>query len=64
MPPLSVSSTSENIPSSDEGSKDDNPPPPSQDPPSAPQLPKWVCSTRDVVGALDGDPMDQRRTRS
>eukprot|EP00253_Pinus_taeda_P035360 PITA_35360 len=44
--------------------EDDNPPPPSQDPPSAPHLPKWVCSTRDVASALAGDPTNQRRTCS
>eukprot|EP00253_Pinus_taeda_P009850 PITA_09850 len=52
VPPLSIPSTSENISSSDGDSKDENPPPPSQDPPSAPQLPKWVCVTQDAVGAL------------
>ena len=64
MPPLSIPSTSENISSSDDDSEDDNPLPPSQDPPSAPQLPKWVCATRDAAGALADDPTDQRRTRS
>eukprot|EP00253_Pinus_taeda_P014665 PITA_14665 len=64
VPPLSIPSTSESISSADDNSEDDNPPPPSQDPPSAPQLPKWVCATRDVAGALVGDPTDQRRTRS
>ena len=36
MPPLSISSTFENISSSDDESEVENPPPPSQDPPSAP----------------------------
>eukprot|EP00253_Pinus_taeda_P028579 PITA_28579 len=52
VPPLSIPSTSENISSSDDDNEDDNPLPPSQDPPSAPQLPKWVHTTRDVAGAL------------
>lgn len=64
VPPLSISSTFENISSSDDESKDDNPPPPSQNPPSSPQLPKWVCATQDATGTLVGDPTDQRRTRS
>eukprot|EP00253_Pinus_taeda_P010955 PITA_10955 len=34
------------------------------DPPSAPRLPKWVCSTQDAAGALGGDPTDQRHTHS
>eukprot|EP00253_Pinus_taeda_P035350 PITA_35350 len=45
-------------------SEDDNPPLPSQDPPSAPPLPKWVRATRDAAGDLVSDPTDQRRTRS
>ena len=65
VPPLSISSASDNIPStSDDDSEDDNPPPPPQDLPSAAQLPKWVRSTRDAVGSLAGDPADQRRTHS
>ena len=59
MPPLSIPSTFENVSSSDDDSKDDNPPPPSRDPPSAPQLPKWVCATQDAAGALAGDRTDQ-----
>eukprot|EP00253_Pinus_taeda_P030495 PITA_30495 len=62
--PLSIPSTSKNISSSDDDREDENPPPPSQDPPLAPQLPKWVRATRDAVGALAGDPTDQRRTHS
>eukprot|EP00253_Pinus_taeda_P027449 PITA_27449 len=64
VPPLSIPSTSKNIYSSDDDSEDDNSPQPSQDPPSAPQLPKWVHATRDAAGALAGDPIDQRRTHS
>eukprot|EP00253_Pinus_taeda_P004741 PITA_04741 len=64
VPPLSIPSTSENISSSDDDSEDENPPPPSQDPPLTPQLPKWVCVTRDVAGYLVGDPTDDRRTCS
>ena len=59
MPPLSILSTSEIISSSDDINADDNPPTPSQYPPSAPQLPKWVCATRDVASAIAGDPYDQ-----
>eukprot|EP00253_Pinus_taeda_P002428 PITA_02428 len=62
--PLSIPSTSENISSLDDDSEDENPPPPYQDPPSTPHLPKWVCATLDTVGALAGDPTNQRRTRS
>eukprot|EP00253_Pinus_taeda_P001647 PITA_01647 len=64
VPPLSIPSTSKNISSSDDDSEDDNPPPPSQDSPLAPQLPMWVCATRDATDALAGDPKDQRCTRS
>eukprot|EP00253_Pinus_taeda_P010353 PITA_10353 len=64
VPPLSIPSTSDNISSSDGVSEDENPAPPSRDPPSAPQLPKWVRATRDAAGALAGDPTDQHRTRS
>ena len=53
VPPLSISSIFDNVPSSsNDDSEDDNPPPPPQDPPSAPQLPKWVRSTRDAAGSL------------
>eukprot|EP00253_Pinus_taeda_P001717 PITA_01717 len=64
VPPLSIPFTSENISSSDDDSEEDNPPPPSLDPPSAPQLPKWVYTTRDAGGALAGDPTNQRHARS
>ena len=64
MPPLSIPSSSENISFSDDDIEDENAPLPSQDPPSAPQLPKWVRATRDAAGALVGDPTDQRRTHS
>eukprot|EP00253_Pinus_taeda_P015333 PITA_15333 len=47
-----------------DASEDDNPPPPSWDPPSAPQLPNWMHTTRDATGALAGDPIDQRCTHS
>eukprot|EP00253_Pinus_taeda_P027985 PITA_27985 len=49
VPPLSIPSTSENISSLDDDIEDDNPPPPSQDPPSVPQLLKFVRSTWDAV---------------
>eukprot|EP00253_Pinus_taeda_P022921 PITA_22921 len=64
VPPLSITSTSENISSLDDDIEDDNPPRPSQDPPSAPQLLKRVHATRDAAGALTHDPTDQTRTRS
>jgi len=64
MPPLSISSTFENISPLDDESEDDNPPTPSQDPSSAPQLPKWVRATRDAAGTLLGGPTYQQRTRS
>eukprot|EP00253_Pinus_taeda_P023566 PITA_23566 len=51
VPPLSIPSTSKNISSLDDDSEDDNPSPPYQDPPSTPQLPKWVRATRDVAEA-------------
>jgi len=60
VPPLSIPSTSENIPCSDDESEDDNPPPPSRDTPLAPPLPKCVCATRDEIG----DPTDQFCTHS
>eukprot|EP00253_Pinus_taeda_P006292 PITA_06292 len=44
--------------------EDDNPPPPSQDPPSAPSLPKWVRATQNATGDLASDPTNQRRTCS
>eukprot|EP00253_Pinus_taeda_P004008 PITA_04008 len=49
VPPLSIPYTSENICSLGYDNEDDNPPPPSQDPPSAPQLPKWVRATEDAI---------------
>eukprot|EP00253_Pinus_taeda_P019108 PITA_19108 len=58
LPPPSIPSTYENISSSYDDSEDESPPPPSQDPPSTPQLPKWVYSTRDATeasGHLDWD---------
>jgi len=58
VPPLSVPSISENIPSLDDDNDDDNSPPPSHDLPSGPQLPKCVRATRDVAGALAGDRTD------
>eukprot|EP00253_Pinus_taeda_P009757 PITA_09757 len=67
VPPLSIPSTSENISSSDDDSEDDNPPSPSQDPPSTPQLPKWVHATRDAAeasGHLDWDTTMNEEYRS
>ena len=53
-------------PVSDDDSEDENPPSPAHVPPIAlaPILPRWVCSTCEVVGDLAGDPRDQRRTCS
>ena len=63
VPPLSISSIFDSIPSSlDDESEDENPPPTCQDIPSAPQLPIWVRSTRDATGSLVGDPADQCHT--
>lgn len=63
VPPLSISSTSNKIPStSNDESEDVNPPPPPQDLPSTSQLPKWVRFTWDAIGSLERDPADQRRT--
>ena len=65
VPPLSLSSIFNSIPSSsDDDNEDDNPPPPLEDIPSAPQLPRWVCSTWDAAGSLAGDPAYQQRTHS
>jgi hypothetical protein len=61
------------VSSSDDDSEDENPPPPAHLPPDesfepeptpTPSLPRWVCSTREAVGDLVGDPSDQRQTRS
>eukprot|EP00253_Pinus_taeda_P002511 PITA_02511 len=52
VPPLFIPSTFENISSSDDDNEDANLAPPSQDPPSTPQLPKWVRATRDAAGSL------------
>jgi hypothetical protein len=59
--------------SSDDEREDENPPPSADIPPDeslepeqapVPSLPRWVCSTREAVGDLVGDPSDQCRTRS
>jgi hypothetical protein len=61
------------VSSSDDDSEDENPPPPAHlptdesfepEPAPAPPLPRWVCSTREAVGDLVGDPSDQRQTHS
>jgi hypothetical protein len=63
------------VSSSDDESEDENPPltahlpldksfEPEIAPAPAPMLPRWVRSTREVVGDLVGDPSDQHRTRS
>jgi hypothetical protein len=58
--------------SSDDDSEDENPPPPFHLPPdesfepepaSTPPLPRWIRSTREVVGDVLGDPSNQRRTQ-
>jgi hypothetical protein len=57
------------VSSSNNDSEDENPPPPAHLPPNdpfepepapAPQLPRWVRSTREVVGDLVGDPSYRR----
>jgi hypothetical protein len=61
------------VSSLDDDSEDENPPPPAHPPPDEssepepapiPPLPRWECSTREAVGGLFGDPLDQHRTRS
>ena len=60
VPPLSLSSIFNSIPSSsDDDNEDENPPPPLEIVPYTPPLPIWVRSTRDAVGSLAGDPVDQ-----
>ena len=65
VPPLSISSIFNSIPSiSDDDSEDENPPPACKIVPYTPPLPRWVRSTRDATGSLKFDPKNQRRTRS
>jgi hypothetical protein len=61
------------VSSSDDDSEDENPPPPThlpQDesiepkPTPTPSLPRWVYSTREVVGDLVGDTSDHHQTCS
>jgi hypothetical protein len=61
------------VSSSDDDSEDENSPLPAHPPldesfepkpAPAPPLPRWVSSTREVVGDLVGDPSDQHQTRS
>jgi hypothetical protein len=61
------------VSSLDDDSEDENPPPPTHapsnesfepEPAPAPPLPIWVCSKREAVGDLIGDPSDQYRTCS
>ena len=61
------------VSSSDDDNEDENPPPPTHLPPyesfepeltPVPLLPRWVRSTREVVGGLVGDPSYQRQTHS
>jgi hypothetical protein len=61
------------VSSSEYDSEDENLPPPTNLPPyesfepeqaPVPPLPRWVCSTREAVGDIVGDPSDQRRTCS
>ena len=47
------------MPSLYDDNNDDNCAPPTWNPPSAPQLPKWVHATQDVGCALAGDPVDR-----
>jgi hypothetical protein len=54
------------VSSSDDDNEDENPPSPTHLPPDeslepepAPSLPRWVYSTREVVGDLVSDPSDQ-----
>jgi hypothetical protein len=61
------------VSSSDDDNEEENTPPPAHlpldnsfepKPTPAPQLPIWVCSTREAASDLVGDPSDQHRTRS
>jgi hypothetical protein len=55
------------VSSSDDDSEDENPPPPhlppdesiEHEPVPVPSLPRWLCSTREAVDDLTGDPRDQ-----
>ena len=65
VPPLSLSSIFNSIPSSsDDDSEDESTPPPLEIIPFTPQLPRWVHSTRVSVGSLAGDSTDRQCTRS
>ena len=56
VPPLSLSSIFNSIPSSlDDDNEDDNPPLACEIVPYISQLPRWVRSTRDAAGSLAGD---------
>ena len=57
-----LGSTPSSYDSLDTDSDDEIPPPPV--PPPAPNLPRWVHSTREVVGDLASDAPDQHRTCS
>jgi hypothetical protein len=57
----------------DDDSEDENPPllshlPPYEsiehEPAPSLHLSRWICSTQEATGALTGDPLDQRWTRS
>jgi hypothetical protein len=61
------------VSSSDDDSEDENPPPHAHIPldesiehehAPTPQLPRWVCSSREATGDFADDPLDQCRTRS
>ena len=59
VPPLSLSSIFNSIPSSlNDDNEDENPPRAREIFPYTPPLPRWVCSTRDAAGSLAGDPAD------
>jgi hypothetical protein len=58
---------------SDDDNEDENPPPPAHPPRDdsfepelapASSLPRWICSTREAVGDIVGDPSDQHQTHS
>ena len=52
----------------DTNSDDENPPPfvapPTPAPQTTPQVPRWVHSTREAIGDLNGDPIDKLQTCS
>ena len=57
-----LDNTSSSVTSSNIDNDDEDPPQPIPIPSTAPQLPRWVHSTREATGDLASDPTDQRQT--